>query len=126
MQLRPVSYQFDVKRFDEQSGFLNSTDVINVAYDEASRIRRSGFIAQEVEKAADATGYNFSGVIKPKTEKEHYSLSYDAFVIPLVKGMQEQQVIITHQEKLIRKQQEQIDQLQRQQEDILKLLKTGK
>jgi hypothetical protein len=90
MQLRPVTYQFDVKRFDENIG-SKSTDT---TYSEAMQMRRSGFIAQEVESAAIRSGYNFSGIIKPKSEKEHYSLSYDAFVVPLVKAMQEQQQVI--------------------------------
>ena len=96
LQLRPVTYRFDVKRFDaqlKQSGNnkedIAGNDVMQASYDEAARIRRSGFIAQEVEKAAVASGYNFSGIIQPKTEKEHYSLSYESFVVPLVKAMQE-------------------------------------
>jgi trimeric autotransporter adhesin len=52
-------------------------------------MRRSGFIAQEVEKAAIASGYNFSGIIKPKTAREHYGLSYESFVVPLLKAVQE-------------------------------------
>jgi len=86
LQLRPVTYQFDVKKFDEALGDKN---IHANAYDEALQIRRSGFIAQEVEKAANTTGYNFSGIIKPQNASQHYSLSYDAFVVPLVKAMQE-------------------------------------
>jgi trimeric autotransporter adhesin len=86
MQLRPVTYQFDVKRFDGKTAENAS---MQSAYNEAEKIRRTGFIAQEVEKAAIATGYNFSGVIKPKKDGDHYSLSYDAFVVPLVKAVQE-------------------------------------
>ncbi|THU37046.1 hypothetical protein FAM09_19010 [Niastella caeni] len=96
LQLRPVTYQFDVKRFNTQyslSGIANENGngnyALQTAYDEASSIRRSGFIAQEVEKAAVASGYNFSGVVQPKTAQEHYSLSYEAFVVPLVKAVQE-------------------------------------
>lgn len=93
MNLRPVTYQFDVKRFDEmeQNGNNKMTPASTVAYEEATSIRRSGFIAQEVEKAAQTSGYNFSGIIQPKTVKDHYSLSYESFVVPLVKAVQEQQ-----------------------------------
>lgn len=108
LQLRPVTYQFDVKGFDahERQGQKNSkaapvNNFITAAFDEASAIRRSGFIAQEVEKAADASGYNFSGIIKPKTEQEHYSLSYESFVVPLVKAIQEQQKLILELQKQI-------------------------
>ena len=97
MQLRPVTYQFDVNRFDQQwsdKSFAPASDIVSASYNEATVIRRTGFIAQEVEKAANLTGYNFSGIIKPKTEKEHYGLSYESFVVPLVKAMQEQQQMI--------------------------------
>ena len=100
LHLRPVTYQFDTKRFDAQWNHVtNKSDAgnysIQTAYDEATRIRRTGFIAQEVEQAAIKSNYDFSGLIKPKTEQDHYSLSYDAFVVPLVKAVQEQQQEIT-------------------------------
>lgn len=113
LQLRPVTYQFDVKRFDVQMSRQANTNnadgsnnyainyAMQTAYDEATRIRRSGFIAQEVEKAASEAGYDFSGLIKPKTDQDHYSLSYDAFVVPLVKAIQEQeQVILTQNQRI--------------------------
>ena len=53
-----------------------------------------GFIAREVEAAAKEIGYNFSGVDKPKNDKDIYGLRYAEFVVPLVKGMQEQQEMI--------------------------------
>lgn len=127
MQLRPVTYQFDTKRFDEQlQGNSNApaksgtkqaqqmTDAIQASYTAASAIRRSGFIAQEVEKAATVSGYNFSGIIKPQTEQEHYSLSYESFVVPLVKAMQEQQQIISEQQKKIQQQEKKLSDLAQQ------------
>jgi trimeric autotransporter adhesin len=119
MQLRPVTYQFDVKRFDGKSG-ENAT--MQAAYTEAENIRRTGFIAQEVEKAAVNTGYDFSGVIKPKKEGDHYSLSYDAFVVPLVKGMQEQQKVIETQQNKIQQQDQKIVSLEKEIGEIKKLL----
>jgi trimeric autotransporter adhesin len=61
------------------------------------QIRYTGFIAQEVEAAANKIGFNFSGVDKPKTDKDQYSLRYAEFVVPLVKAVQEQQAIINSQ-----------------------------
>jgi trimeric autotransporter adhesin len=110
MQLRPVTYQFDVKRFDAQLGQKN-TD--NAAYNDAELLRRTGFIAQEVEKAAVSTGYNFSGVIKPVKQGDHYSLSYDSFVVPLVKAVQEQQQVIDSQNKKIADLQQQLDEIKK-------------
>ena len=84
MDLKPVTYNFDYKkynRFHNQEGFERSEDYIE-----------SGFIAQEVEASAKKTGYNFDGVIVPKDKtKQNYRLSYSKFVVPLVKSVQEQQ-----------------------------------
>jgi hypothetical protein len=111
-QLRPVTYHFDVERFEntmagaEGSGRNASAyHVMQAAYKEASLIRRSGFIAQEVEQAAQTSGYNFSGIIRPRTAQEHYSLSYESFVVPLVKAVQEQQLQIEQ----LKKQNDQLD-----------------
>lgn len=57
-------------------------------------LRQTGFIAQEVEAAAQEAGYSFSGISKVTSGKELYSLSYESFVVPLVKAVQEQQVMI--------------------------------
>jgi endosialidase-like protein len=140
LQLRPVTYQFDVKRFDAQlrpSGNskedVSGNDALQASYDEAARIRRSGFIAQEVEKAAMASGYNFSGIIQPKSAQEHYSLSYESFVVPLVKAVQEQQTIISAQQKKITEQQQaneaqnkKLTDLQQQLNELKQLMQRSK
>ncbi|MHC0442010.1 tail fiber domain-containing protein [Flavobacterium sp. 3-210] len=50
---------------------------------------QSGFIAQEVESAANSIGYKFSGIVKPQSDTDFYSLRYSDFVVPLVKSVQE-------------------------------------
>jgi hypothetical protein len=73
-------------------------------YEEVKRndgIRYTGFIAQEVEATAKKTGFDFSGVDKPKNANDHYALRYAEFVVPLVKAVQEQQAIIEAQNKKI-------------------------
>jgi autotransporter adhesin len=124
LQLRPITYQFDVKRFDNQTGNYqeasNSSIAVQASYDEAAQIRRSGFIAQEVEKAAVKSGYDFSGVNKPKTEADHYSLSYESFVVPLVKAVQEQQQIINSQNKRMDEQERKIELLIRELKELQK------
>jgi len=47
-----------------------------------------------MKEAATELGFDFHGVDKPKNEDAHYSLRYAEFVVPLVKGMQEQQAMI--------------------------------
>lgn len=71
-----------------------------------------------MEKAADEAGYNFSGIIIPKNDKEHYSLSYESFVVPLVKAIQEQQLMINAQK--LKTYQQQYDMQQKQIEELIK------
>ena len=56
---------------------------------EKENIVYSGFLAQEVEATAKHLGYDFSGVDKPKNDKDFYGLRYAEFVVPLVKAVQE-------------------------------------
>ncbi len=65
----------------------------------AETIRQSGFIAQEVETAAKAAGYDFNGLHTPQNPDDYYSLSYQQFVVPLVKAVQEQQTMIEELKK---------------------------
>ncbi|NQU35011.1 MAG: tail fiber domain-containing protein, partial [Bacteroidetes bacterium] len=89
LKLRPVTYNINL---DKENQLLGITDESNLSnkYD-IEKIKQSGFIAQEVEEVAKETNYDFSGIQKPKHEKDLYGLSYAEFVVPLVKGMQEQQ-----------------------------------
>ena len=99
-RLRPVTYYKDVDLQSQLTGnkpiqpFDHSHDV--------EQIRFSGFLAQEVEAAADSIGYEFSGLTKPANKQDLYTLSYEAFVVPLVKGMQEQQKLIEQQAEMIK------------------------
>ena len=94
MKLRPVTYQLDTRKI--QNSLLSGKSFAAFANTDSNvihsmSIRRTGFIAQEVEKAANETGFNFDAVKKPENDKDHYSLSYEEFVVPLVKAVQEQQ-----------------------------------
>jgi hypothetical protein len=65
-----------------------------IDYLPSSSIIHSGFIAQEVEQAAKECGYKTDIVHAPANENDNYSLAYGAFVVPLVKAVQEQQKMI--------------------------------
>ena len=56
-------------------------------------------------------GYEFDGVHAPANSKDHYSLAYSQFIMPLVKGMQEQQVIIESQKSDIEILKQQVEEL---------------
>ena len=104
MKLRPVKYQLDVQGI---STFLNESRgkemnrAMQLGIQEKEKMIVSGFVAQEVETAARAVGYDFSGVDAPKNAKDLYSLRYSDFVVPLTKAVQEQQSIITKQQETI-------------------------
>lgn len=92
-KLRPVTYQLDM---DAIAHFNKTPDSLRLSKGEHFKANeiQSGFIAQEVEQAAQSLGYNFHGVDKPKNNSSHYGLRYAEFVVPLVKAVQEQQEII--------------------------------
>lgn len=113
MKLRPVTFHLDVHKLDSFLGIEEEKpDMIGKSEKEA--IQYSGFIAQEVEQAAQEVGYDFSAVHTPQNEKDHYSLAYAEFVVPLVKAVQEQQAQIEAQQVLIEQMQAEINQLKKQ------------
>jgi len=87
-KLQPITYTLNVHDINKQLG-LTEDKIIASASDDKEKKIYSGFIAQDVEKAANAVGYNFSGVDKPQNDKSFYALRYSDFVVPLVKAVQE-------------------------------------
>jgi hypothetical protein len=63
--------------------------VMNKALAEKEKVVYTGFVAQDVEKAAKSLNYDFSGVDAAKNNKDLYGLRYAEFVVPLVKAVQE-------------------------------------
>ena len=95
MRLRPIMYNLDVTGIRNhlgQKGPIDEGTQRSIAEREQEVL--SGFAAQEVEAAASASGYDFSGVDKPKNANDFYGLRYGDFVVPLVKAVQEQQAMI--------------------------------
>ena len=99
IKLRPVTYKLNIHN---QNKMISKPDKCSwhTKYD-IENIQMTGFIAQEVEQAALAAGYDFSGIEKPAHENGLYSLRYSDFVVPLVKAVQEQQIIIENQQTRI-------------------------
>jgi hypothetical protein len=112
--LRPVTYRYDIRR---QAELLAVTDTAQWQDKYGiETIRFSGFIAQEVREAATSANYPFSGIDSSGTLM---SLRYAEFVVPLVKAVQEQDV-------LIRAQQEELGQLKAELAKIREALSPGK
>jgi len=101
-RLIPVTYYFDEQKLAEftKTGVINNSMIKPASYNEEKQLH-TGFLAQDVEKIANELGYSFDGVHSPVNNKDHYSLAYSQFVMPLVKSVQEQQQIIEDQNKKI-------------------------
>ncbi|MFN0175915.1 MAG: tail fiber domain-containing protein [Saprospiraceae bacterium] len=82
-RLRPVTYTLDRNKIRHELGQEQKEDAVRV------EPRSTGFLAQEVEAAAKALGFEFSGVDAPKNEQDFYGLRYAEFTVPLVKAVQE-------------------------------------
>jgi hypothetical protein len=117
MKLRPVSYNLDMNAI---ASFNNTPDSLRLPESEALKAAeiQTGFIAQEVEAAAQEVGFDFHGVDAPKNANDHYGLRYAEFVVPLVKAMQEQQKEIEE----LRIKANKVDDLQRQIDELRELI----
>ena len=104
--LRPVTYTVNKASIE---AFIDRPDSLKVEIEEDNKVY-TGFIAQEVEEAANNLNYSFSGVDEPKNDNDYYGLRYSEFTVPLVKAIQEQQ--------------EMIKALQRQNEALIKRIET--
>ena len=112
MRLRPVTYHLDVTGIRAHLGQKAPADEgTRKSITEREGELLSGFAAQEVEAAAASSGYDFSGVDKPKNANDFYGLRYGDFVAPLVKAVQEQQKLIEAMQKRLDEQEKLIQQL---------------
>lgn len=103
MDLRPVTYTLNTAKLYQHTTAQNGAkNIANASFIQPSSITRTGFIAQEVEAAAQKNNYNFDGVYKPTSTTDNYSLSYGQFVVPLVKAVQELNKKIATQDELIK------------------------
>ena len=105
-KLRPVVYNLDTRKITE-AWTKNMTEeqrkqYMSQDFTASTNIRQTGFIAQEVEQAAKAANYDFNGVHVPANDNDNYSVAYAEFVVPLVKGMQEQQQLIEQLQQELR------------------------
>ncbi len=111
-RLRPITYYTN---FETAMTLTRNKKTPDTNASSTPKTRQSGFVAQEVEKAALESGYDFDGVQKPSSEHGLYSINYASMVVPLVKAVQEQQ-------KIIEDKQQQIDVLKARLDKLEKLL----
>lgn len=99
-KLKPVTYNFDTKKFDEHlNKNRNRDEVATEDFSKSTAIVRTGFLAQDVEKICTDLGYNFDGLHIPDASNpsDNYGIAYSQFIMPIVKAVQEQQAIIETQ-----------------------------
>jgi hypothetical protein len=105
--LEPVTYVISLEKLDKHLTQMMPDSVAKMYYKSEEEyaynrtIRHTGFIAQEVEKAAQELGYAFDGVNKPTNPTDNYSLSYSTFVVPLVQAVKELDQKQTEKDKRI-------------------------
>jgi hypothetical protein len=101
--LRPVSYAFDAVAAQRRLHGDVPAHLEDALQQKAS-LRYTGFIAQDVAKAADRTGFDFSGVDRPAREGGTYGLRYAEFVVPLTRAVQELDAKVEAQAAVIEQQ----------------------
>jgi trimeric autotransporter adhesin len=94
LQLKPVTYQLDIKGLNKHFNIKpDSTAALEKSRQQFIALKeqqlQTGFIAQDVEAAAQKLNYQFSGVDKPENPNGMYGLRYAEFVVPLLKAVQE-------------------------------------
>lgn len=124
LRLRPVTYNVDVEKIAADLGEDFTVDSLGnrvlreqvpeilAARKEKALIRYTGFIAQEVDSAAKAVGYDFSGVDKVTDSDRMLGLRYAEFVVPLVKAVQEQNRVIEEQRVVIQQLMERLNTIE--------------
>lgn len=118
-KLKPVTYHLDIRGIrsflqeDGRDSGVNTEAMskMETAVKEKEKKWYTGFIAQDVEKAATQLGYEFSGVDKPEDGKGLYGLRYAEFVVPMVKALQELSRANDEKDARIDNLQQQIDEL---------------
>jgi len=116
-RLKPVTYNEDPQILHRIWGTPDSV-ISKIDHSQIKSKRFIGFLAQEVETAAQQSDFDFPGIDIPQNSNEVYSLRYTDFIVPLVKAVQEQQAMINQQnseiielKKILQQQQAQISAL---------------
>lgn len=105
--LRPVTYHFDINKQNALAGVKDTLQWEGKK--DIEKIQWTGFLAQDVDAAAQKIQYDFSGVDK---SGNIMGLRYSEFVVPLVKSVQELAAMNDAKDAQIADMQKQINELQ--------------
>lgn len=85
-------FKKEIKDYTLGLEFINKLKPKSYKYNNnTNEIIYNGLIAQDVEQTLKELGAEFSGLCKPNTESENYSIRYGDFVIPLINAVKDQQ-----------------------------------
>jgi hypothetical protein len=131
-KLTPITYTLDINGIEAKlhentkspdKNLAASDPAVQQSMQEKSSVTYTGFVAQDVEKAADSIGFVFSGIDKPKdVNQSFYGLRYGDFVVPLVKAVQELSASSDKKDSTISTMQGQLDSLQTQINELRSLI----
>ncbi|HEY2725591.1 MAG TPA: tail fiber domain-containing protein, partial [Parafilimonas sp.] len=120
-KLQPITYNLDLdvadKIIDRPEVKSKEGKIVQPTTEELQsrkakeQIVYTGFVAQDVEKAAQSLHYDFSGVDKPDNANTLYGLRYSDFVVPLVKAVQQLSKMNDAKDSAINNLQNQINEL---------------
>lgn len=121
MKLKPVTYNI---RPIELHKIWNTPDSLydQIDFSNAEKANYIGFIAQDVEKAAKESGFDFPGIDVPKNDKEVYSLRYVDFIMPMVKSIQE----LKNENDALKEELKLLKELKKEVADLKKQVGTGR
>lgn len=113
--LRPVDFKFNYREAyrvinpDGSEGYLHNDS------SRAKNVYNHGFIAQEVKNILDQNSLEFGGYndMKQNGGRDILSLGYTEFIAPIVKAIQEQQVIIEDQRIRLEEQKTKLEALEK-------------
>ncbi|MFM2394048.1 MAG: hypothetical protein RLZZ546_2030, partial [Bacteroidota bacterium] len=117
-KLRPVTYNRSVDLANKILGVDTIYDRSSTLYD-VEKIRYTGLIAQEVEAAAQAINFDFSGVKPAKHDKDLYSVSYSELIMPLIKAVQE----LSQENELLKSKLNEVNSLKTEIQELKQLMK---
>lgn len=127
-KLQPITYNLDLDAVDkiiqpapqkDAKGNIIKPDEREINARKAKeQILYTGFVAQDVEKAAKSLNYDFSGVDAAKNDRDLYGLRYADFVVPLVKAVQELSKMNDEKDSAIQHQNIKINNLQNEIDEL--------
>jgi len=111
LKLEPVSFNFNRLTYARHIHETITKEREEKLIDQ-SKNRSVGFIAQDVEKIIQQTGFaSFDAVHVPVNETDNYSMGYAEFVVPLVKAVQELNTKLISENEMLTKRIEKLEAL---------------